>query len=175
LAEGLDDDDVRRLMNEYFLAATLPLQDTEGFIIEFIGDAVACIYPPAFSGDYSSKAIVGAERLLRTKMPSLPDGSELPIGIGVHTGTVSIGTVRSALRGYHDVQPFGDNVNVASRLCSLAEPGHALISESTLVAAGVSTADLDVREFKIRGRKAPVNALAIDRGRDFLTTRLTSA
>jgi adenylate cyclase len=152
----------------------LPLQKTEGFIIEFIGDAVACVYPPAFCGDHSSKAIHGAERVLRAKMPLMPSGSELPIGVGVHTGIVSMGTVTSALRErgtYHDVQPFGDNVNVASRLCGRAEARHALISEATLIAAGVSTETLELREVPIRGRKAPITALAINSANDFLPTR----
>lgn len=104
----------------------------------------------------------------------MPGGSELPIGVGVHTGIISMGTVMSALRErgtYHDVQPFGDNVNVTSRLCGHAKTRHALISESTLVAAGVPTEGLELREFTVRGRRAPISALAINRDRDVLPTR----
>jgi adenylate cyclase len=172
LAERMDDNVFGKLMNNFFYAATLPLMDTEGFVIEFIGDAVAGVYPPAFCGDYSSKAIKGAERLIRAKMPFLPDGGELPIGVGVHTGTASMGTVQSALQAYQDVQPFGDSVNVASRLSSMAAPGQALISEETLIAAGVPLTDLHIQEFKLRGRKAPVRACAIDLHSDPLPTRL---
>jgi adenylate cyclase len=174
IAEDMDPDDFRELINEFFVAATLPLQNTEGFIIEFIGDAVACVYPPAFCGDHASKAIAGAERILRAKMPTLPNGSELPIGVGVHTGKVSMGTAISALREkgtYHDVQAFGDNVNVAARLCSMAAPREALISEPTLIAAGVPTTDCDVKELPIRGRRKPINAVAINRDQEFIHTR----
>jgi adenylate cyclase len=172
IAEDMDPNDFRKLMGKYFYAATLSLLETEGFIIEFIGDAVAAIYPPGFSGDYSSKAIAGAEKVLRAKMPSLPNGDELPIGVGVHTGIASIGTVQSALNGYLDVQPFGDNVNVASRLSGMALPGQALISEATLLAAEVETGGLNLKEYKVEGRRATISACPIDRRMDLLPTRL---
>jgi adenylate cyclase len=164
LAERLGPTAFSSIMRDFYTAATQPLIDTDGFVIEFIGDAVAGIYPPGFCGpEHARKAIAGAERLVRGKMPSAPDGTELPIGVGVHTGTVFIGTVAGAEGGYHDVQPLGDNVNVAARLSGMAAPTQALISEATLVAAGCNPAGLQTRQLDLKGRTAPITAYAIGR------------
>jgi adenylate cyclase len=164
LAERLGPTVFSGIMRDFYTAATQPLIDTDGFVIEFIGDSVAAIYPPGFCGSkYARKAIAAAERLVRGKMPSAPDGTELPIGVGVHTGTVFIGTVAGAEGGYHDVQPLGDNVNIAARLSGVAAPAQALISEATLVAAGLEPATLQRREFNLKGRSTPISAYVIDR------------
>lgn len=162
LAERLGPTAYSSVINDFFRVATQSLIDTDGFVIEFIGDAVAGIYPPGFCGpEYARKAIAGAEHLMRNKMPLAPDGTELLIGVGVHTGTVFIGTVAGAKGGYHDVQPLGDNVNVASRLSSIAEPRQALISEATLIAAGCNVAGLQARRLDLKGRTLPITAYAI--------------
>ena len=164
LAERVGPTAFGSVMKEFYTMATQPLIDTDGFIIEFIGDSVAGIYPPGFCGpDHARKAIAGAEQILRSKMPSTPEGAELPIGVGVHTGTVFIGTVAGAEGGFHDVQPLGDNVNVTSRLSGIAAPAEALISEATLAAAGCNPAGLKSRQLDLKGRTAPITAYAIGR------------
>jgi adenylate cyclase len=164
LAERLGPTVFSSIMRDFFKVATQQLFDTDGFVIEFIGDAVAGIYPPGFCGPkHARKAIAGAEHLVRGKMPSAPDGTELPIGVGVHTGTVFIGTVVGAEGGYHDVQPFGDNVNVAARLSSIAAPTQALISDATFVAADCNPAGLHMRKLDLKGRTTPITAYSIDR------------
>jgi adenylate cyclase len=157
------------IMREYFAVATEQLIDTDGFVIEFMGDAVAGIYPPGFCGQgHARKAIMAAERIIRSKMPLTPDGLELPVGVGVHTGTVFIGTVAIVKApgvegGYHDVQPFGDNVNVASRLSNLAAPRQALISEAALAAAGYDASSLQSERHELKGRTAPIKTYAVNR------------
>jgi adenylate cyclase len=164
LAERLGPTAFSSIMKKFYTAATQSLIDTDGFVIEFIGDAVAGIYPPGFCGpDHARKAIAAAEHLLRGKMPTAPDGSELPIGVGVHTGTVFIGTVAGAEGGYHDVQPLGDNVNVTARLSSMATPAHALVSEAALAAAACNPAGLQPLHLELKGRTAPITAYAISR------------
>jgi len=164
LAEQIQPKAYSHIMREYYAVATQSLIDTDGFVIEFIGDAVAGIYPPGFCGpSYARKAIAGAEHLMRDKMPSAGDGTELIIGVGVHTGTVFIGTVTGAEGGYRDVQPLGDNVNVAARLSSLAKPREALISEATLIAAGCNLMGLEMRRLDLKGRTSPINAYVIGR------------
>jgi len=151
-------------MNSFYTITTQTLIDTDGFIIEFIGDAVAGIYPPGFCGpEHARKAIVAADRLVRGPMPCYPDGSELGIGIGVHTGTVFIGTVAGAEGRYHDVQPLGDNVNVTARLSNMAAPGEALISDAVFAASRCGDLGLETRQLELRGRTAPIAVHVIRR------------
>lgn len=164
IAERLGPTAYSRVMRNFYVAATRPVIDTDGFIIDFMGDAVAGIYPPGFCGpEHARKAIQAAERLVRGAMPFYPDGSELPIGVGVHTGAVFIGSVAGAEGGHHDVQPLGDSVNVAARLSSLAAPGEALISDATFAAAGLANAGAQTRQLDLKGRTAPIVVRAIRR------------
>lgn len=165
LAERLGPTAFSGVMRDFFATATRPLIDTDGFVIEFIGDSVAAIYPPGFCGpEHARKAIEAAERLVHGTTLRAPDNTELPIGVGVHTGTVFIGTVAAAEGGYHDVQPLGDNVNVTARLSGIAAAAEALISEATMAAAGINTTGLQRRELDLKGRTAPITAYVIDRG-----------
>lgn len=164
IAERLGPTAYGRMMRSYYVAATRPVIDTDGFIIDFIGDAVAGIYPPGFCGPaHARKAIQAAERLISSPMPSHPDGAELLIGVGVHTGPVFIGSVAGADGGSYDVQPLGDSVNVAARLSGLAAPGEALISDATFAAAGIADNSAQTRQVDLKGRATPIAVRAIRR------------
>jgi adenylate cyclase len=86
------------------------------------------------------------------------EGPWLPIGIGVHTGPVFVGTVSGSEDSVTDITALGDNVNVAARLASLAAPGEALISEVAYAAGGADLGDLERRQLDLKGRNEPVPA-----------------
>ena len=82
-----------------------------------------------------------------------PAGPWIPVGIGVHTGVAFVGSVGSEGGGVADFTALGDPVNVTARLASEAGPGEILITESTVVASGLSTVALERRELNLRGRQ----------------------
>jgi adenylate cyclase len=172
LAEKIGPTEYGRIINEFTVTASETLTDADGFIVKFSGDAVAAVYPPGFlRANYAQRAIAGAEQLLRTKMPSTPYG-ELAIGIGVYTGIAYIGTLHSQKLAsnrtgydpaYFEVQPLGDVPNVSARLSGEASPSEALISESTLAAAGYKPGELEPHDRDLKGRHAPVTTYALTR------------
>jgi adenylate cyclase len=170
LAEKIGPTEFGQIMNEFTETASEALTDADGFIVKFGGDAVAAVYPPGFlREEYARRAIAGAEQLLRTTMPLAPDG-ELRIGIGVYTGIAYIGTLHSQKQmsggydpAYFEVQPLGDVPNVSARLSGEASPSQALISESTLIAAGYKPGELQPHDLDLKGRVAPVTTYAITR------------
>jgi adenylate cyclase len=172
LAEKIGPAEFGHIINEFTVTSSETLTEADGFIVKFSGDAVAAVYPPGFLGSrYAQRAIAGAEQLLRTKMPQGPEG-ELRVGIGVYTGVAYIGTLHSQKQtsirsgydpAYFEVQPLGDVPNVSSRLSGEALPNEALISKSTLAAAGYKPRELEPHDHDLKGRGAPVTTYAITR------------
>jgi adenylate cyclase len=141
LAERLRAAEVSQLMNRFYAAVTHELIETDGFIIDVVGDEVVGVYPPGFSGPrHAALAIEAAERLV-----GIGDAAELPFGVGVHTGVVHIGTTMGADEGIADVRAIGDNVNVAAGLASQADAGQALISDAAWTEAGRTANGLEHR------------------------------
>ena len=158
MGEKLAPTDYHRMMSGFYAAATQALIDTDGFVIDLVGDEVVGVYPPGFSGpQHASKAVEAAKHLLSVSLPFSPDGAPLPIGIGVHTGNVYIGTVSGAEAGIQDVRAMGDNVNIAARLAERAEAGIALVSDAACEAARMKVEGLESRQLELKGRSTPTS------------------
>lgn len=95
-----------------------------GDIDKFVGDEIMAV----FNNEYS--AILCAERMIKAVIESDRHfNAGLRIGIGINSGEVVAGHIGSRNRREYAI--IGDTVNVASRLCSLAQPDTVLLSEIT--------------------------------------------
>ena len=85
----------------------------------------------------------------------------LPIGVGVHTGNVYIGTVSGAEGGIQDLTILGDNANIAARLSQAAGPGEALISAAAGQSSNVPLDGLEIRVIGMPGKNGtfPVHVI----------------
>lgn len=159
LAERMTAGDFGQLMNRFYKVATEVLIRTDAIIDKFVGDEVIGLYLPIFTGpDHARPALVAARELLVATGHADEEGPWLPIGIGVHTGPVYVGTVSGSEDSVTDITALGDNVNVTARLASLAAPGEALISEVACAAGGADLGDLERRQLDLKGRNEPVQA-----------------
>jgi adenylate cyclase len=154
LAEQVSPTELHRSMNAFYAAVTHVLVETDGFMIDVVGDEVVGVYPPGMSGEHHAALAVDAARRLVALDPAEAGG--LSFGVGVHTGLVHIGTTMGADEGIADVRAMGDSVNVSARLSSAAAPGEALVSAATWEAAGESPEGLEVRELVLKGRIEPL-------------------
>lgn len=93
------------------------IENHGGRVIKTIGDAVMAVFD---NNDESIRAAIAMQRRLREKNGNRKQDAQILIRIGLHHG---IGIVKS-----DDV--FGDVVNVASRVESVAQPEQIVISES---------------------------------------------
>ena len=162
-AAAMSPSEMKNYMDGFFRSARRALFETDGFVTEFRGDCVVGTYPPGMSGpDHARKAMKAAKSLLGPGAPRAPDGSPLPIGIGVHTGVVHIGTVSGSETGNRqDVTILGDNVNIAARLSQAAAAGEALISTDTVDASGVEMSETQLRNVPIEGRTQECQAFVL--------------
>jgi adenylate cyclase len=164
LAESEDPTQLVRMLNAYFEQMVEVIFRHGGLLDKFIGDAVMAVWGAPIRREDDAARAVQAGRDILEAVESFNDASRargwptLRVGVGLNTGEAVIGTVGSSLRMEYTV--MGDAVNLAARICNLAQGGQMLLSEATLEECRKGGGSpLDVRERppgQVRGRKAPV-------------------
>jgi len=119
LAEPLSPADTFRFVNDYLGAMEPAITDRGGVIDKFVGDAVMALFP-----DRPDDAVGAALEMFR-RLDAFNDErcrrGEAPIriGIGIHTGSLMLGTVGA--RDRMDTTVISDAVNLASRVENLTK------------------------------------------------------
>ncbi|MCZ6757900.1 MAG: adenylate/guanylate cyclase domain-containing protein, partial [Bacteroidetes bacterium] len=107
---GEDEEGTHRALSAYLDAITDLIEEHNGKVLHFAGDAVLAEFASVV------KALTGAVAIqhdLTARNEDLPDERKLQFRIGINLGDVIVD--RNEI--------YGDGVNVAARLESLAEPG----------------------------------------------------
>ena len=140
ISERLDPERVVELLNIYLGAMTEVVDEYDGAIDEFIGDAVLVIFgAPLRMEDHAARATACAVAM-QAKMAEVNRDLEerglpsLEMTAAVNTGQVVVGTIGSEKRAKYGV--VGSPVNLTSRVQTLAVPGEVLITDATYQAAG---------------------------------------
>ena len=158
IAEKMTPTDYSRLINRFYKAATDILIRTDAFIDQFVGDEAVGLYIPLFTGPNHARAAVrGAQELLRAMGYGGKKEPWIPVGVGVHTGTVFFGTISGSEGSVIDVAPLGDNVNTTGRIASKAMSGEALISDIAYDSSGLDLGDLEHRQLELKGKRELTN------------------
>ncbi|MGC8550154.1 MAG: CHASE2 domain-containing protein [Acidobacteriaceae bacterium] len=140
MTAGKPSQQVLSWLNHYLTAMDDVIREYNGFLNKFIGDGIMVIYGvPLSNGDEHdacqavSTALAMLERVKQLNAERRPDDpfSDLSIGVGIHTGMLTCGSVGSKSRLEYSV--IGETVNLASRLESLNKEFHTeiIMSEST--------------------------------------------
>jgi len=140
-SEHLDPKDLIGLLNAYMTHMCRIIDETHGVVDKFVGDEIMALYgAPLALPDHPVKAIEAALRMIQDLRAWNSERKKLgapifEIGIGIHTGLVCVGNMGAENRLNYTA--IGANVNLASRLCSVAEPMQILVSEATYQFPGV--------------------------------------
>ncbi|MGI9302421.1 MAG: adenylate/guanylate cyclase domain-containing protein [Gammaproteobacteria bacterium] len=122
-----------------------------GMVVKTIGDEVLCRFPTAEDAVRAACRIQDAVRDEMT-IVTVP----LSVRVGVHYGDAI----------WEDRDIFGDAVNVAARVASVAKPGEIITTEETVAQLSPNLAK-SARKFDtvtVRGRRQPITIYDIDYG-----------
>ncbi len=114
LYEKLGDTTAVEVVNGCINTLTKVVGNYQGRVIKTIGDAVMCTFPEAVYA-----ALAASDMHLKVRELSASSKTNMQVKVGVHYGTV--------LEEDNDI--FGDAVNVAARLASLAKPDQSLVTD----------------------------------------------
>ena len=171
LAEQTSAAQFRRLIQEFYGAATEAIEGSGGVVDKFLGDGVMALFIPVFTGeDHRARAIGAGVAILRSAQRPVFTEAGVHVGVGVHGGPAFVGTIGSGDR--IDFTALGDTVNVAARLGSMAGPGELLVGASTWDAASPSIAGAERRSIPIRSRTADLEVVVVREGASEGATRL---
>lgn len=162
ISEGLEPKQLTQLMNEYLGAMTFVIQDQRGTLDKYIGDAIMAFWgAPVSDTDHASHGVVAALKM-QARLEELNRSltargwPELKIGIGLNTGTVTVGDMGSPVRKAYTV--MGDAVNLASRLEGLTKQygvGILVGDDTRRATKGVVFREID--RVRVKGKDEPVS------------------
>lgn len=163
ISEKLDAQELALFLNAYLSDMTEIVLNTRGTLDKYIGDAVMAFWGAPVSDPKHVERACDACLAMMSRVRELQkiwesEGKpKLDIGIGINSGTASVGNMGSAQ--HYGYTALGDTVNLASRLEGLnKEYGtHILVNESTYAAAkdaGFFFRELDI--IRVKGKLQPV-------------------
>ncbi len=122
LSETLSPQETIRFLNTVHGALSVPVVEMDGTLDKYIGDSIMAFWnAPLDVGDHAGKAAEAAlrmrEALARLNASGafgLPEGQQVRIGIGIHTGVACVGNLGTQSRLNYSA--VGDTVNTAARI-----------------------------------------------------------
>lgn len=151
LTSGMQPGEVIALLNEHMTALTAIVHEYGGVVDKFVGDMIMALFgAPSTHGDDALRASECALRMI-LRRDELNEHSKwrFQVGIGIATGSVIAGCMGSEER--LDYTVLGERVNLASRLCSKAEPGEVLIDGTTLEMLNGTATSEPVLDLELKG------------------------
>ncbi len=131
LTENMPPADVIDLLNEHMTALTDVAYQHGGIVDKFVGDLIMVLFgAPVSTGEDAVRAVQCALSMLKVRRElNEVTKHSLEVGIGLATGSVVAGCMGSDQRLSYTV--LGHRVNLASRLCSIAQAGEIIMDEET--------------------------------------------
>lgn len=161
LAEKMTPTEFGKLINRFYTTSSNILVHADALIDKIIGDQVAGMFVPGFSGPgHAQKAIETAKELLTATGHNDPGGPWITLGVGIHTGRAFVGSVGSN-SGTSDITVLGDTPNTAARLSSSARVGEILISNAARIASNFDTSRLERRDLELKGKSEVVSVYVL--------------
>ena len=160
-SEKLPPAELAEVLNAYLSTMTRIIQQHQGTIDKYIGDAVMAFWnAPVDLADHAARGVATALDM-QAALPKLNEDfaargwPEVKIGIGVNTGRMSVGNMGSEFRMSYTV--MGDAVNLGSRLEGITKQyGVGILATQPTVDADPQHAFMKVDDVRVKGKETPV-------------------
>jgi class 3 adenylate cyclase/tetratricopeptide (TPR) repeat protein len=162
LAEHLDPEQVKRLIDRAFQRLVDDVTAFGGRVDKLLGDGILALFGAPVAHEDDAERAVRAGLRMQQGMARFAQQSSLEeplqMRIGINTGEVLVGTLAGT-----DYTAMGDVVNTASRLQSEAPPGGVLVGEATFALTSGIIEYGPLTELQPRGREHSISTwLAVD-------------
>jgi adenylate cyclase len=157
-SEKVEPEVVIDLLSKYLSRQASIVISHNGIIDKYVGDELIAIFEGLNMVDDAVLCAIGIQQainVLNTK-----NTEDIRVGIGINTGMAIVGNVGGEERMDHTV--LGNNMNLGSRLCSLARSGQIVLSESSwrsLKSKEVKTQSLEA--IVVKGISNPVQTYEV--------------
>ena len=157
--ENLEPEELFPLMDKYLSEMTKIIHQYDGTLNKIIGDGLLVFYgDPIPMADHAQRAVMMAidmqKKVVELKDEWLEYGHDFGVGIGINTGYMTVGNIGSDI--HKDYTVIGNQVNVASRLESLAKAGQILVSQRTYSKVKSLVEVEKVGAIQVKGLRDPV-------------------
>lgn len=131
LTQTMPPEKVIDMLNEHMTTLTRVVKRHQGVLDKFVGDSLMAIFgaPVSHGNDALNAATCALDLILERDQLNITSSHQLSIGVGIATGKMVAGCMGSTDRLNYTV--LGERVNLAARLCGHADPGQALIDQTT--------------------------------------------
>jgi class 3 adenylate cyclase len=161
LTEKMPPHDVIELLNEHMTALTEVAYAHGGTVDKFVGDLIMVLFGAPEDTEEDTVRAVRCAQAMQARRRELNTSARHPleIGIGLATGMVVAGCMGSDKRLNYTV--LGHHVNLASRLCSIAQPGEIIADPATVHVLNGSITSQTLPVMQLKGFSEPVQPYRI--------------
>lgn len=166
LTQRADSQEVLDLLSGFYDYCASAIWERDGIVNKLIGDAVFAVFNfPIARQDHIEQAVYAGLELQKRCLQLKPragklggDEVDIGIGVGIHTGSVSIGELGQFCR---DFTAIGEVVNLGSRLQGVAKPGEVVLSEAVYEKVKDAFPGISAETFHLKGLDQPVSAYVL--------------
>lgn len=174
LAESIPPEDVVNVLNAALGSLSDAVLTCRGTLDKYLGDGLMAVFGAPVAQEDDPLRAIQAARLMMLSMAKVNEslakayGSSvnavplrpLRLGVGINTGTVVAGNIGSSRRTEYTC--IGDAVNVAARLCALAQPQEILVGSDTRALAGSVGTFERLDPVQLKGKARPVDVYRLN-------------
>ena len=164
LSESMSPQENFNFLNSYLNRVSPIIRQNGGFIDKYIGDAVMALFPESIDDSMQAAIEMQREVMRYNQQRKTLNYKGIQVGIGIHTGSLMLGTIGEERRMEGTV--ISDAVNLAARLEGLTKMYGAsvIISNPSLHSLGDQAAKYNFRfldRVQVKGKKDSVSIFEI--------------